>query len=199
MRKRTLVGIVLVLTLPPSASAVDPSRKLTQYIHRIWQVQQGLPQASIYSIVQTRDGFLWLGTQTGLLKFDGVHFTTIDEVDGESIANIWVTQLVEDEKGNLWIGTNHNGLITLQQGRLARFSERDGLPSTTVQCLLSDRRGGVWVCTSNGLALLTSGRMRVFGAADGLTSSDIRAACLLPGGALIVGTNDGRIATWDGS
>ena len=68
--------------MPARADALDPSKTLSQYVRRIWQVQQGLPQASIDALLQTRDGYLWLGTQTGLVKFDGVRFTTIDEVDG---------------------------------------------------------------------------------------------------------------------
>jgi ligand-binding sensor domain-containing protein len=76
-------GLALALVaLSQHAYALDPARKLTQYVHRIWQVQQGLPQAWIDSIVQTHDGYLWLGTQSGLVKFDGVRFTTIDEMDG---------------------------------------------------------------------------------------------------------------------
>src|ERR1041385_5712516 len=94
---RYVVLVVAAATWPNLVYALDPSRTLSQYVHRIWQVQQGLPQASIYAIVQTHDGYLWLGTQTALVKFDGVRFTTIEQLDGVSLANVWVTQLVEDE------------------------------------------------------------------------------------------------------
>jgi ligand-binding sensor domain-containing protein len=71
--------LLIAAAIPARVYALDPAKTLTQYVHRIWQVQQGLPQASVYAIVQTRDGFLWLGTETGLVKFDGVRFTTIDD------------------------------------------------------------------------------------------------------------------------
>ena len=57
--------------------ALDPSRSLTQYFHRVWQIQPGLPQASIYCVLQTQDAYLWLGTQLGLVRFDGVRFSIL--------------------------------------------------------------------------------------------------------------------------
>src|ERR1700704_3417261 len=136
MLTRLRTGLVLaLLALSQHAYALDPARTLTQYVHRIWQVQQGLPQAWIASIVQTHDGYLWLGTQTGLVKFDGVRFTTVDEMDGVPSANMWVTQLIEDDQSALWIGTAQAGLIKLRDGIATRYSEREGMPSGTVQCL----------------------------------------------------------------
>jgi ligand-binding sensor domain-containing protein len=82
-------AIVLVaIAMSARADALDPSKTLSQYVRRIWQVQQGLPQASIDALLQTRDGYLWLGTQTGLIKFDGVRFTTIDAIDGLPLKDI---------------------------------------------------------------------------------------------------------------
>src|ERR1700757_2517571 len=122
---RALV-LFAVLASAGRADALDPARTLSQYVHRIWQVQQGLPQATIYSIVQTHDGYLWLGTQTGLVKFDGERFTTVDELDGIPLKDVWVTQLIEDDQGTLWVGTNHAGLIRVQHGKARRFSQEDG-------------------------------------------------------------------------
>jgi signal transduction histidine kinase/sugar lactone lactonase YvrE len=162
-------------------------------------VQQGLPQASIYAIVQTHDGYLWLGTQTALVKFDGVRFTTIEEIDGVPMTDLWVTQLMEDEQGSLWIGTNHAGLIRVRNGKVTRYSQAEGLPSDTVQCLFSDRRGNVWVCMPNGLAELTRENVHVFSTDQGLMGRDVQAACVMPNGALHVGGEGPRYATWDGS
>ena len=196
---RGLAGVLAVLVFAQHASALDPSRTLTQYVHRIWQVQQGLPQASIYSIVQTHDGYLWLGTQTGLVKFDGARFTTLDELDGGASPNMWVTHLIEDDESALWIGTNQSGVIRLQHGTTARFSSKDGLPSDAVQCLFGDRRGNVWVCTPNGLAEITRGKMRAFVAEPGLENTNVHAACALPDGTIVVGTDGPHVGTWNGT
>ena len=196
LRSTVLLAIV---ALARPAYAVDPNRALSQYLHRIWQVQQGLPQASIYSLVETQDGYLWLGTQTGLVKFDGVRFTTIDEMDGLSSANVWVTHLLEDDQHALWIGTNQSGLIKLQHDTITRYTRREGLPSETVQCLFTDRASNIWACTPDGLVELTQGHIRVFGTAEGLTSVDIRAACMAPDGSIVVGADSSHISTWNGT
>ena len=199
LRLQAVLGLAL-LALSQHAYALDPSRKLTQSVHRIWQVQQGLPQAWIHSIVQTRDGYLWLGTQTGLVKFDGVRFTSVDEMDGVPSANLWVTHLIEDDHNALWIGTTQAGLIKLQRGTATRYSQREGLPPGAIQCLFKDRQGHVWACTPAGLAELTPDKVRMFGTADGLSSPDVSAACETPNGTLTVGTgSNSQLATWNGT
>src|SRR5258707_7969476 len=102
---------LLTAAVAPRALALDPGRSLTQYVHRIWQMQQGLPQATIFSIWQTHDGYLWLGTQAGPMRFDGVRFTTPDEAG--PLQSRWVRSLLEDDQHNLWIGTNESGLARL--------------------------------------------------------------------------------------
>jgi signal transduction histidine kinase/ligand-binding sensor domain-containing protein len=196
---RSAVVLIAAAACGPRAYALDPSRTLSQYVHRIWQVQQGLPQASIYAIVQTHDGFLWLGTQTGLVKFDGVRFTAVDEIGGVRLANTWVTHLVEDEQGTLWIGTDRAGVIRVKRGRATRFGEPEGLPAGAVQCLFADRRGAVWACTPGGLAELARDRVRIFGVADGLAGANVHAACVAPDGAVIAGVDDAQLARWDGT
>src|SRR5215471_5557098 len=106
----------LVLAGAVRADALDPGRTLTQYVHRIWQVPQGLPQASIYAIAQTADRRLWLGTQKGLVNFDGVRFTTVTLRSGVSLADVWVTALHEDRARSLWIGTDESGLFRFERG-----------------------------------------------------------------------------------
>jgi ligand-binding sensor domain-containing protein len=169
-------ALALLLLCARHADALDPSRTLTQYVHRIWQVQQGLPQAAIYSIVQTHDGYVWLGTQTGLVQFEGVRFTTIDQMGGLPRANTWITNLAEDDDGALWIGTTQSGLLELRNGRVTRYGQPDGLPAGSVQCLFDDRHGHLFVCTPNGLAEKTGSKFRVYGVADGLSSPDVHAA-----------------------
>jgi ligand-binding sensor domain-containing protein/anti-sigma regulatory factor (Ser/Thr protein kinase) len=186
MRRWAPAALVLIfLALTARAYALDPSRTLTQYVHRIWQLQNGLPQAWIYSIVQTQDGYLWLGTQTGLVKFDGARFTTVQQLAGVSNANLWVTHLIEDHAGALWIGTTQNGLLRLQGADVTRYTQAEGLPAGPVQCLFDDTEGNVWVCTPNGLAEITQGKVRVFGQAEGLSGRDVHAACVAPDGRLV--------------
>ena len=84
MKLRAVLG-ALILALP--AFGLDPAKSLTQYLHRIQQIQQGLPQATIFSILQSHDGYLWVGTQRGLSRFDGVRFTPFAGGAGVSLEN----------------------------------------------------------------------------------------------------------------
>src|SRR6266851_4780509 len=85
--------------------ALDPSRLLSQFGHDIWQREQGLPNNTIHAILQTHDGYLWLATEEGLVRFDGVHFKIFDTQNTREIASNQIQFLFEDKLGELWIGT----------------------------------------------------------------------------------------------
>src|ERR1700722_19498152 len=175
MRLRLGIGVLVAIMAPAGLFALDPSRTLTQYVHRIWQVQQGLPEASIYSVIQTRDGYLWLGTQTGLVRFDGVKFTTLDNITASAPLNIWIRVMAEDAQGRLWFGTNESGLYRLAGGATTPFSPKEGPPSDTIQ-FLAAIKDDVWVGTPNGLARISAdGKIAHHTTADGLASNDVRA------------------------
>src|SRR5271163_2962423 len=104
MKLRFGIAVLAAIFLRP-AMGLDPSRTLTQYAHRIWQAQQGLPQGTLYSILQTHDGYLWLGSQTGLIRFDGVRFESLDNIRRSAPANVWVRSALEDSNYALWLAT----------------------------------------------------------------------------------------------
>jgi ligand-binding sensor domain-containing protein len=191
--------LIWSLAISRHAFALDPSKTLSQYVHRTWQVQQGLPEASIYSIVQTRDGYLWLGTQTGLIRFDGARFTTVDVLGGLQMTGARITQLMEGRDGALWVGTNQAGVVEFKNGKARRYEQRDGLPSGSIQCLFADANDNVWVCTPNGVAELTGGAVHAFGSADGLPEPDVRAGCASPSGTFVAGADHARISNWNGN
>ncbi len=195
---------VLVLLSAPFAAlgplyGLDPSRALTQYVHRIWQVPQGLPEAAIYSIWQTHDGYLWLGTQTGLVRFDGVRFTTFDSPAAPMLKNAWVGNLLEDQRQNLWIGASDAGLFRLREGAIRRFSSADGLPSDSVRCLAPARNGDLWVCTSQGLARIAGDQVRAYGGESGVPTGAILAAAEAPDGTLWMAGERSRLGVWNGT
>jgi signal transduction histidine kinase/ligand-binding sensor domain-containing protein len=180
------------------AYGLDPSHALTQYIHRVWQVAQGLPQPSIYSIWQTHDGYLWLGTPNGLFRFDGVRFTAIYDPRQPALKNAWIEGMVEDEQRNLWIGTSSSGLFRLHDGLITRFSLSEGLPSESVYCLVSGRGDSLWICTGQGMAQFSGGRLWAYGAQQGLPGGEIDAACEAPDGTLWLTGTTVRLGTWNG-
>lgn len=177
---------------------LDPNRTLTQYVHRIWQVQQGLPESSIYAILQTRDGYLWLGTQTGLVRFDGVRFTPLESIYPSAPSNVWIRGIAEDPQGALWIGTNESGVFRVRNGEIAHYSQKDGLPSDTVQCVVAAPNGDVWICTINGLARFSGGRLTAYTTANGLATNILRVAAMSPDGKVWVGGESSDLNVWNG-
>jgi ligand-binding sensor domain-containing protein/signal transduction histidine kinase len=197
-----LLWLAVLLCLPVrSARALDPNKTLTQYAHRIWGEEEGLLQPTIYSILQTRDGFLWLGTQDSLVRFDGIHFRELDNASDAGLSRSLVRALLEDSAGNLWAASVGSGVVRIRpDGSFRRFTLRDGLPSNDAFCLSSGSAGEIWICTTRGLVRLdAAGRMRVFATADGLPSNAVRQSCESPGGVRWVAGLDFGLSSWNGT
>src|SRR5260370_31721099 len=95
----------ILLALCPGAPALDPSLDLSQYAHTAWKVREGFAKGSILSIAQTPDGYLWLGTELGLLRFDGVRVVPWQPPNGEQLPSNYILFLLVSQDGTLWIGT----------------------------------------------------------------------------------------------
>lgn len=182
-----LVPVFLGLGAP--ASALDPNKSITQYVHDVWQTEQGLPQNSIMAIVQTRDGYLWLGTQEGLVRFDGVRFTVFDRQNTPELPENFVWTLLEDGAGRLWVRTLRGWLVRLEDGKFTRVTKD---ASERVRSLFRDRRGRVWVqAIRDGALVRLEGERQVRDTAMVPTPDDSMLAFAEDGqGALWVGTGD---------
>jgi diguanylate cyclase (GGDEF)-like protein len=151
-RVRPLVATLAILIAgASSARALDPQRAITQYVRDVFRVEQGLPQNSVQALLQTRDGFLWLGTQEGLVRFDGARFAVFDDATHKALREPNVIALAEDRDGTLWIGTAA-GLVSLKDGVFAAYDADSGLPGKGVLSLFVDRQGRLWVGTDEGVA-----------------------------------------------
>jgi len=144
-------------TPPPARlpAGLDPSKAVTQYAADAWGLDDGLPQSTVESIARTTDGHLWLGTQEGLARFDGVRFRTVDAHDG--LPHPTVLTLAADTRapGALWVGTRDGGLVHLDRDlRVTQYSEDAGLVGGTVAAMIVDRAGRVWAGTREGLCML---------------------------------------------
>ena len=148
-----------MLLLAEPAFALDPARPLRQYVHDLWMTDAGLPQATIKAILQTRDGYLWLGTEEGLARFDGVRFVVFHGRTEPAFREDHVTSLLEDRAGNLWIGTHGGGLVRYRDGAFTAFDTSAGLPTDFVYALHEDRAGTVWVGARRGIVQVRGGRL----------------------------------------
>jgi ligand-binding sensor domain-containing protein/signal transduction histidine kinase len=191
------LGLVLLATfgMPRSAWGLDPSRQLTQYVHRIWQTQQGLPQGAILQIFQTREGYLWLAMQTGLVRFDGVRFQGAEDIIPGAPPNLWTRAALEDRQGRLWLGSNESGIYRVGPDGANQYTTAQGLPSNAIQCLVPGSDGVVWVCTDNGLARMdiSRGDPRIEAIADA-SNKNVHAACKDQSGNLWFAGDGPRVA-----
>jgi len=162
-RGARLIAIVGCLhgALAAPALGLDPRLAPTQYGHRVWTTEQGLPQNTVRAMVQTRDGHLWLGTQEGLVRFDGVRFVVFDEKNTPAFKDHYVLSLREDRTGALWVGTRGGSLVRYRDGVFTRFDAASGFPNGVVRSIYEDRSGRLWVGTEGGVVRLEGDRFRV--------------------------------------
>ncbi len=153
------------------ASETNPAGGL---VFRSWGTEAGLPQNTVNAIVQTRDGYLWIGTSDGLARFDGVRFTVFGLQEG--LPSVVVQTLYEDRLGTLWIGTSGGGLSRRAAGRIENVSLPQYLvASGTVTSLAADAAGRLWIGTPVGLAIWDHERFTQLEELMGLGRSGIRA------------------------
>ncbi|MGD0668101.1 MAG: two-component regulator propeller domain-containing protein [Bryobacteraceae bacterium] len=177
MRMRRYFGRCWLAAMLCGASsgawALDPHRSLTQYSRTVWTQADGLPQDTVKAITQTADGYLWLGTDEGLARFDGYEFTTFDKSDGDLPSNS-ITALAATADGGLWIGTA-SGLTEYRDKRFRTFTTRDGLPDDAITGLYADHEGALWIVAGVGLSRLENGRFTNYAPGPQLPVTSVRA------------------------
>lgn len=200
----TISYLFPVLVLSPLLFSLVPGSGLDEYLIRTWTTENGLNQNTITSLVQTRNGYIWIGTPTGLVRFDGVQFRHFSRTNTPSLTNDRITALYEDESENLWIGTDGGGLYSLTQSQSAAnykwklYSTREGLSHNTIRAITSDWQGNVWVGTDYGLNRISMEGIRIYTTEDGLYDNIIMALALDIRGDLWVGTLQGGLARIQG-
>src|SRR5207245_5136267 len=132
------------------ALALDPTLDLSQFNRQVWLTENCLPQNTVHSITQSKNGYLWIATEEGLARFDGVKFTVFDKQNTPELKSNDIRVLLEDRRGALWIGTT-DGLVRLVDSKFTAFTTRDGLPSNVIDALCEDPDDSLWVATATGI------------------------------------------------
>ncbi len=187
---RIVEAVTLVACLCGSpVSALDPTRELSRYRHDVWRIEQGLPQDTIEALTQTADGYLWIGTQRGLARFDGVRFKIYNSSNTPALHSLAIDSLLPEPDGGLWITTDGGGLTRLRDGRFTTLGVADGLPTDRLRAVLLDPPGNLWVGTNqSGLARFADG---AFQRVDGLERGTVTALLRDRPGSLWIGTEQG--------
>ncbi len=150
---RPLFPAILVLWLllfHPTALALDPTRSLNQFSYQTWQTGSGLPQNTVHSILQSRDGYVWLATEGGLVRFDGVQFTVFDTRNTPALKSDNIRSLVEDQEGSLWVATPE-GVYVRRGGEFSNVSGHTGAAVSNVLALYRDHLARIWAIEPEGL------------------------------------------------
>lgn len=160
MRRATRAALCCLLSclLLAPAWAIDPDKALTQHVYEHWDAERGLPQNSVNAIAQTPEGFLWLGTFEGVVRFDGHRMQALADRHarrmGHAVSRMWVAP-----DGALWIGSFDRGVSRIMDHEVRHWDVDEGLPSSTVTAIAGDAGGDVWIGTSQGAARIRGGEL----------------------------------------
>ena len=143
-----MLGIVLLSvagTLVAAPAPLTPTFRVDA-----WSTEDELPRSSVIAITQTRDGYLWLGTLSGLVRFDGNRFTVFDESNTPELGSSRIVFLFEDSRANLWVGTEGAGVALVRQGQIVSLDIGRGSRNGRVVSASEDKDGAVWLYTADG-------------------------------------------------
>jgi ligand-binding sensor domain-containing protein/signal transduction histidine kinase len=155
------------ISLGAASLAAAQSGALAGYTRHVWNASDGLPEQTIQAFAQTPDGYLWIGTTGGLVRFDGAHFVVFDRQSTPALHENSVFCLKVSHDGSLWIGTEGGGLARYAHGQFRSWTTHDGLSNDFVRTIAEDAAGRIWVGTDNGLLRLEGeGFVRIDGTGD---------------------------------
>lgn len=151
-------------------AAIDPHQPITQMHHTAWGAKEGVI-GEVLAIAQTSDGFIWVGTTAGLLRFDGSEFERYKPEVGSFPQPSWVSALLATPDGGLWVGNLSGGASFLKRGRINNYAEPEGMPPGRVRTFTQDSDGTVWAATAGGLAYFDGSRWLWVGKDGNLAAS----------------------------
>ena len=185
-----MAGLLLGI---PNSQALNPSKRLTQFLRSQWQVQAGFPQNSVACLAQSPEGFLWIGTGDGVSRFDGANFTAFEDRSAVANRNLSIRALCAARDGSVWFGTK-GGLNRIVGDRVtARYTRADGLPSEHIQALHEDVAGQLWIGSAGGVTRVDKDSFTTFTLSKDETPCSVWSIADARGGGLWLATDHGLI------
>ena len=130
--------------------SVDPTGRGDGYSAVLYDNTKGLPTSEANAIAQTEEGFIWIGSYSGLIRYDGNSFERYDSTTGLSS----VVSLFVDSKNRLWVGTNDSGAAVMENGEIRMYNKNDGMKSLSVRSIIEDTNGDIYIATTHGLVVV---------------------------------------------
>jgi ligand-binding sensor domain-containing protein/AraC-like DNA-binding protein len=196
---RQLLGIFIILQLFWCRLwGLDPNKSVHQYLLDHWQMHDGIPANNVPSINQTPDGYLWIGTSRGLVRFDGVKFVVQRFAEKEEIYSHEIRCLFVDRQGSLWIGSSVG--LTLYNPKINRFkifTTADGIANEGIRCIIDDMKGNTWISfDSTYVNRFSNGKFTSFNESHGLSGKRINAVVEDSQGNLLFATRENGIFSY---
>ena len=174
-------------------SAQQRDQPLPHLYHTAWTIRDGAP-ADVQALAQTADGFLWVGTLSGLFRFDGVRFDLYEPPASDTLPSVGVSALLPLQDGGLWVGYQFGGVSLIRDGSIRSYGESDGFPRGTVMYLVQDSSGVVWSGGTWGVARLENGHWHTLAPDEGLSGAPVTGMMVDRGGRIWVAADDGLFA-----
>lgn len=192
----TFLGLVMLTTVL-SAQSLSPNKALTQFDLISYQTRDGLPQNSVTTLLQDKRGYLWVGTYSGLARFDGLRFESVSDPDG-LLNNSYIYSLIEDRDSTIWIGTVNNGLFQMKNRQIRRYTKFKGLMTDDIKCMAIDSSGNLWMGTyGDGLLRIHGDSLEHFYSLNGIQTLYIDALLCDSKGRVWVGSRGSGLYLYD--
>lgn len=154
--KRIFVFLVFLFSLCYLTSQSQGSAVIwADYVNQVWTAAEGLPGNTVTDLLQKSDGYIYIGTYDGLVRFDGVKFTILNKNTVSDFRCVSARTIFEDTDGNLWVGSNDEGVAKISSSGIEMFTTDNGLPNNSIRDIAQDKSGNIWIGTSNGVVFLT--------------------------------------------
>jgi ligand-binding sensor domain-containing protein/signal transduction histidine kinase len=191
-RSAAFAVALAVFVCAANATRASADGPLPEYVLSAWATEKGLPPGDVFAIAQDVDGFLWLGTPNGLIRFDGSRFTPWTASTPENaLPNGPVHAIVGSADGSLWVGFGGGGgVVRIHQGIVFQYAKAEGAPPGAT-AMIQDRQGTIWVATRSGLFRFANGRWTMLGKANGYTGAEAFSLFEDRSGRLWIGTASG--------
>jgi len=186
---RAIIFLVVVCFHSSVGIALDPTRHISQYGHSVWRVQDGYFGGMPSAVAQTADGYIWIGTDAGLFKFDGMHFVRWNAQSGEALPSSSISSLLGAQDGSLWIGTDA-GLAQVVHNRMILYEKGWGIGHTIIE----DKGGRIWFSRYRAddrkrpLCQVAGNDVNCYGSDDGINVSGTGAIAQDDSGDLWIGS-----------
>lgn len=188
-------ALAVVSEQTPGLETGGAIKALTQYKIDSWHTEQGLPMDLVHSLIQTRDGYLWVGTARGLTRFDGKRFTTFEATEVPEVASLPIFALMEDSDQTLWIG-HSKGAVVYRNGVFQPAFSREVTAGQRVYAFAQAPDGSIWSATENGLVHWNKGVTKLYQQTDGLPTNRLRSLTFDRAGVLWIGTSGGGLVSF---